>query len=442
MVHQKVIRLCRANVKPIVRFMKRFFRVAFFVGTMAVFSASRCWAVAMSSSRLEIVGDNLYIAGIGHGFHVLDISNPAEPKWIGGWNNHTCSVGVQVVDGLAYLANRTSGFEVIDVNNPAAPAPIGHLSTGGDLQTVQVAGRYAYVADLKRGFDVIDISNPKQPKLAGDFETKGQGWSAVADGNYVYAGYGGGMLRTYQLENGTNPKLIKESANFSSQTLQMVNGKLLSQHYDALCLMDMQNPANPTIVADSQVRLPFFSSACVRDSLAFVTGGNMGLGICELSAGKVQLLSSVTTGYQGFGVRVRGNFAYVVDGGSNLHVFDVSNPAKPVEVNRVGTENFCSQVLSLAVDTAGKTSVAIPDIVTAITNAPPQLTAAARMADGSFSFSLHGVPGGIYDIQASTDLVHWTVISSGTLPETGVLTISDPDAHLFNNRFYRAIKQQ
>jgi hypothetical protein len=422
--------------------MKRFFRAAFFVGTIAFFSASQCWAVATSSSRLEIVGDKLYIAGIGHGFHVLDISNPAKPKWIGGWNNHTCPVGVQVVDGLAYLANRTSGFEVVDVDNPAAPAQIGHLSTGGDLQTVQVTGHYAYVADEKRGFDVIDVSDPKQPKLVGDFETKGQGWNVVADGDYAYASYGGGVLRTFQLQNGTNPKLIKESPDFGSETLQMVNGKLLSQHFGALCLMDMQNPANPVIVADSQVRLPFFSSAYVRDSLAFVTGGNMGLGICELNAGKIQLLSSVETGYQGFGIRVHGNFAYVVDGGSNLHVFDVSNPARPVEVNRVGTENFCSQVLSLAGDTAEKSSVAIPDTLAAITNAPPQLTAAARLTDGSFSFSLHGVPGGIYDIQASTDLVHWTVISSSTLPETGVLTISDPDAHLFNNRFYRAIKQQ
>jgi hypothetical protein len=295
---------------------------------------------------------------------------------------------------------------------------------------------------LKRGFDVIDVSDPKQPKLAGDFETKGQGWSAVADGDYVYAGYGGGVLRTFRLENGTNPKLVNESPGVGSFALQIVNGKLLSQHFGALRLLDIQNPVNPATALDSQVHLPIYWSACARDSLAFLTGGNMGLGICELSAGKIHLLSSVETGYQGFGVRVRGNFAYVVDGGSNLHIFDVSNPAKPVEVNRVSTENFCSQVLSLAGDTAGKSSAAIPDTVTAITNAPPQLTAAVRMADGSFSFSLHGVPGGIYDIQASADLVHWTVISTSTLPETGVLTVSDPDAHLFNNRFYRAIKQQ
>jgi hypothetical protein len=421
--------------------MKGFFPVAFFVCTMAIFSASRCWADAASSSRLEIAGDKLYIAGIGHGFHVLDISNPAKPKWVGGWNNHTCPVGVQVVDGLAYLANRTSGFEVVDVRNPASPAQIGHLSTGGDIQTVQVTGHHAYVADSKRGFDVIDISDPRQPKLAGDFETKGQGWSAVANGDYAYVGYGGGVLRMFQLENGTNPKFIKEILGAGSMALQIVNGKLLSQHFGALSLMDIQNSASPAIIAESHVHLPIFCSACVRDSLAFVTGGSMGLGICDLGTSKIKLLSSIETGYQGFGVRVSGNFAYVVDGGSNLHVFDVSNPAKPVEVNRVSTENFCSQVLSSAGDAVAKSSAIIPDVATAITNAPPQLTAVTHLPNGSFSFLLRGVPGGVYDIQASTDLIHWTVISTGTLPETGVLTISDPDARLFNNRFYRAIKQ-
>ena len=425
-----------------VQIIKQKFWAAFFAGTMAFFSGSQCWADATSSSRLEIAGDKLYIAGIGHGFHVFDLSNPAKPKWIGGWNNHTCPVGVQVVDGLAYLANRTAGFEVIDVGNPAAPAQIGHLSTGGDLQTVQAVGSYAYVADEKRGLDIIDISDPKQPKLAGNFETKGQGWSVVADGDYAYAGFGGGVLRTFQLAKGANPKLVNEFPSGGSFALQIMEGKLLTQFHGALCLMDLENPTNPAIAAKSKIRLPVYWFACVRNSLAFISGGSLGLSICELKAGKLQLVSSVETVYQGWGVRVRGNFAYVVDGGSNLHVFDISNLALPVEVNRVGTENFCSQTLSLTSDAAEKSPAAIPASLIAITNAPPQLSAAARKADGSFSVLLRGVPGGVYDIQASSDFIHWTVISTVTLPETGVLTISDPDAHLFNSRFYRAIKQQ
>ncbi|MEI9962583.1 MAG: hypothetical protein WDM76_16135 [Limisphaerales bacterium] len=155
-------------------------------------------------------GDKLYIAGIGHGFHVFDLSDPLHPKWSGSWQNHTCPVGVQVVDGLAYLANRTSGFDVIDVRDPVAPALIGHFNAGGDIQTVQVVGRYAYVADWRRGWDIIDISNPNQPQLAGDFETKGLGLSAVVDEDYLYAAYGGGVFTNFPFGQCTNPKLVKK----------------------------------------------------------------------------------------------------------------------------------------------------------------------------------------------------------------------------------------
>ncbi|MEI6193406.1 MAG: hypothetical protein WCS42_03655 [Verrucomicrobiota bacterium] len=396
-----------------------------------------------SSGRLDIAGDKLYIAGIGHGFHVFDISDPLHPKWSGSWQNHTCPVGVQVVEGLAYLANRTSGFDVIDVHDPASPALIGHFNAGGDMQTVQVTGHYAYVADLRRGWDIIDVSDPKQPKLAGDFETKGQGWSAIANGNYLYAGYGGGVLRIFHLDNGTNPKLVKEIPGAGSTGQQIARGELITQHFGRLCLMGLENPASPAVIADSQVGFGVSGSVCVSDSLMFMT--YMGLGIFDLGKpGKVQLLGSIgDVGYQGHGIGVYEHYAYVVDGGANLHIFDVSNPARPVEVNRVGTENFCSQVLTLTNFVTDHSAAGIQAGTSgAITDAPPQLADAMRTADGAFSFTLRGVPEGTYFIQASADLISWANISTNSLPLGGTLRISDPDAHLFDSRFYRAVKKQ
>ena len=412
---------------------------------VASFSASQPLAAATaSSSRVEIIGNKLYIAGIGHGFHVLDISNPVHPKWIGGWNNHTCPVGVQVMDGLAYLANRTSGFDVIDVHNPAALVPVGHLTTGGDLQTVQVSGRFAYVADLSCGLDIIDISDPTKPKLAGDFESKGQCWSAVVKGDYAYASFGGGVLRTFRLENGSNPKLVGECKFAGGHALQVHDGLLFSGSSSlcSLCSIDIRNPSNPFILTNSNVRI-WFENLFITEQLAFVTGSGIGLSVFDVGdPKKIRPLGFLEAGYQGFGVQVAGNYAYVVDGGANLHVIDVSDPSKPVEVNRIGTENFCSKVLSLTNFAATTTGVNLQvNSSGAITDAPPQIVDAVRMAEGAFEFTLRGVPEGVYFIQASTDLISWTIISTNTLPAGGTLRISDPDARLFNNRFYRAIKK-
>jgi hypothetical protein len=433
------------NTRHIVRAVKSIFHIVIFVCIATFFPASQLLAgAAASSGWLEIAGDKLYLAGIGHGFHIFDLSDPAHPKWMGGWQNRTCPVGVQVVGGFAYVANRTSGFEVIDVHNATAPALVGHLRTGGDLQTVQVVGHYAYVADLRRGLDIIDISDPAKPKLAGDFETKGQGWSVVANGDYLYAGYGGGVLRIFQLDHGTAPMLVKEISGAGSMGMLVADGKLLTQQFGWLCLMSLQNPTNPVMIADSQIGFGMSGSACVRDSLVFMTRGKMALGIFDLGArGKIKLLGSLQAGYQGYGVCVWGHFAYVADGGANLHVIDISDPTKPVEVNRIGTENFCSKVLSLTDGSVEKSAMAAQgNLGGPVTNAPPELGNAVRVVDGAFSFTLHGVPGGVYYLQASTDLITWKVISTNTLSDGGTLRISDPDAHLFSNRFYRAVKKE
>ena len=356
--------------------MKIISPIAILVCAVELFLASQPLAAAtVSSTRLEIVADKLYLAGIGHGFHVLDISDPIHPKWIGGWRNHTCPVGVQVVDGLAYLANRTSGLDVIDVRNPAAPAQVGHLSTGGDLQTIQVLGQYAYVADLSRGLDIIDISEPKQPKLAGDFETKGQAWSAVVNGDYAYTSFGGGTLRTFHLENGSNPKPVGECKFAGGQALQVVDGTLFSGCFGSLYSVEIGEASGATIITNSSAHMNC-QSLCIEGRLAFVTGPGIGLSIFDVgNPKKIQQLGILEVGYQGYGVRVAGNYAYVTDGGANLHVIDFSDPTKPVEVNRIGTENFCSRVVSLA-DFAAEKSTDTAETVGQgpVTNAPPQIT--------------------------------------------------------------------
>jgi MBG domain (YGX type)/Bacterial Ig domain len=52
-----------------------------------------------------------------------------------------------------------------------------------------------------------------------------------------------------------------------------------------------------------------------------------------------------------------------------------------------------------------------------------------------------GVPGNSYFIQASTDLVHWTTLSSNVAPDTSVITFMDLTATNYPSRFYRLSTQ-
>jgi hypothetical protein len=47
---------------------------------------------------------------------------------------------------------------LIDVSNPAAPARIGGFDTNGEAYGVQVVGNLAYVADGKWGLQIIRLA--------------------------------------------------------------------------------------------------------------------------------------------------------------------------------------------------------------------------------------------------------------------------------------------
>jgi len=76
--------------------------------------------------------------------------------------------------------------------------------------------------------------------------------------------------------------------------------------------------------------------------------------------------------------------------------------------------------------------------VTAYYTQPPQL-AGMIAASGKFQFVLSGQVGTNYVIQASSDFVVWTPISTNTIPAGGSMTIIDSNMASFTRRFYRAL---
>ncbi len=71
---------------------------------------------------------------------------------------------------------------------------------------------------------------------------------------------------------------------------------------------------------------------------------------------------------------------------------------------------------------------------------PLVLQAEPMQSKTEFSFTMTGTAGQVYLIQASTNLVDWIDLTNGTL-SGDTLNFTDPDAALFDRRFYRAVKQ-
>ena len=94
------------------------------------------------------------------------VAHGADLELIGQWPGwpRGKAFGVAVSGNYAYVAIEWAGLQVIDVSNPANPRRVGGYDTGGHAWGVAVSGNYAYVADREGGLQVIDVSNPAKPQ--------------------------------------------------------------------------------------------------------------------------------------------------------------------------------------------------------------------------------------------------------------------------------------
>jgi hypothetical protein len=60
------------------------------------------------------------------------------------------------------------------------------------------------------------------------------------------------------------------------------------------------------------------------------------------------------------------------------------------------------------------------------------------LAAGNFTLRINGSVGPSYILQASSDLITWTALSTNT-PSLMPFTVIDTNAGSFNHRFYRAL---
>ncbi|MBE0433933.1 T9SS type A sorting domain-containing protein, partial [candidate division WOR-3 bacterium] len=145
----------------------------------------------------------------GYVFAVCNVSNPANPYFIGGIA--TCDTlgginGVFINGHYAYCCEDI-GLRIIDISNPYNPISVAKCSLSTYCDHIYVSGDYAYIADYDGGrLWIIDVSNPYNPSPAGYYYPIRVNDIYVA-GDYAYLSddhYGGGV-RIFDVSNPANP---------------------------------------------------------------------------------------------------------------------------------------------------------------------------------------------------------------------------------------------
>lgn len=104
------------------------------------------------------------------GFHVLDISNISQPRWVKSATVELADArNVYVARTYAYIAGGKDGLVIVDIERPEHPRIYQRYSAEGainDLYDVKIAttnaSLFAYLADGANGLKVVQLTDPER----------------------------------------------------------------------------------------------------------------------------------------------------------------------------------------------------------------------------------------------------------------------------------------
>jgi hypothetical protein len=203
----------------------------------------------------------------------------------------------------------------------------------GPAESIRVEGKYAYIS-VGKTLTAFNVSNPASPRRIGEYSFPERILGLRASGSLVYVAadlFGLGILdvsdAALQLRGSFKTPGSAKNVGVSGSTA------VVADQVAGLDIIDVSNPAKP--VHTSSVYLDGFASdVVIADSLAYAVDRPNGFYVIDLKKPKVEeplsnLQSSVSIN-GGLQVEVIPPLAIRAFGA--LLLYDVSNPAKPVEL--------------------------------------------------------------------------------------------------------------
>ena len=126
-------------------------------------------------SGIAVVGTRAYLAAGESGLHLVDLSDPTQPRRLGIFEP---GIRVQDVAARGMTAFVTRGFQggldVVDVSDPGLPRRLAQVPLQGGGGSMLVGERHLYVQNFwsnagaqAGGVSVVDVTDPAAPRVVG-----------------------------------------------------------------------------------------------------------------------------------------------------------------------------------------------------------------------------------------------------------------------------------
>ena len=283
----------------------------------------------MSVTTMTSIGDYACVI-TDMGSYMINISNPLALNEDANFSVHAYEGKVTAVGNLAFLSN-DNGIEFIDVTNPLSPTNISSIEMDEAYYSGGYFGNELIVSAGWYGFKVIDISDPNLPTITVEVDSNYFVSYTTRVDSVLLIGHSTGM-KILNFTDPANPVEIGEiTISGYTRGLAVVGNIVYASNSNGLAVIDITDRTSPVEIGSWTVTSDNAEDVLIDGNYAYVANGyNRGLDIVDISDSTNPVgVGSVNAVGVSRRVDKSGDYIFLANNHTGLHIIDVSNPLSP-----------------------------------------------------------------------------------------------------------------
>ncbi len=307
-------------------------------------AASLPYGTIRGAVNIAINSDNLLVADILHGFHILDVSDPTNPAEISLFRTGFSISDIVVSDNFIYASDTYNGLYILRYGNKSDISCVAKLVPESEINTyycLTLHGNYIYLGS-EYGIYIIDVSDPCNPFIVSEVATQKVDIIEVR-GDYAYVHLLAGTFFILDISDPFNPvETVTLDDLVYKFTVQEDKAYIIfSESGDRLSVVDVADVYNPEKISEVEFQdMNVVRNLDVSGNYVYVIGGN-NINVFDISN---EENPSLVGKYSGDGsenwrsIFVEDDDAYICNM-ENLTTLDISDPGNPTEAGKYVTPN-------------------------------------------------------------------------------------------------------
>lgn len=246
---------------------------------------------------------------------------------------------IEASGDLAFIAMYNEGVRILDVSRLPEHDEVARIPTDATVKGLDIKDGLLYAAEQHSEgsrLRILDVSIPGAPVSLGSVEIPGKPISDVrVSGSHAFVANHYHGLVIVDVADPAAPTIVS-SMDLGGIVIDVeISGDfayfVMASYPEGLKVVDVSDPASPQLVASLA---PVAREARIVGTLLLLAAYEEGLQVFDIAdPAAPQLLASVPAIDRVTAVTMAGDLAYLIDGG--LRVVDLSNPSHPIPLGSI-----------------------------------------------------------------------------------------------------------